>query len=121
MSSFRRGFTVIRSATGSYNQAGFYEKTGEDVEFTISASLHSVTGSEVKLNLGEQRREEEIYKIITSSELKGTIKGSDSNPDIVLVNNDEYEVIKVLPSQNNVINHYKVYISKIVTNNRVNN
>lgn len=118
MSSFRRPFTVKRRASGSYDQTtdiGFFKTSGEDTEFTIMASLQPVTGSDIKL-LPENRREEELTKIYTDTELFGAIKGSDGNCDIVIINGDEYEVVKTLPWQNNVISHHKVFLSKRTTN-----
>lgn len=118
MSSFRRPFTVKRRASGSYDQTtdiGFFKTTGSDTEFTIMASLQPVTGSDIRL-LPENRREEELTKIYTDTSLIGSIKGSDSNCDIVIIDGDEYEVVKTMPWRNNVINHYKIFLSKRTTN-----
>lgn len=118
MSSFRRAFTVKRKSGGSYNAAGFFEASGADTTLEIQASLQPVTGSDMKL-LPENRREEEISKMYTDTQLIGIIKGSGVNPDLVVIDGDDHEVIRVLPWRNSVINHYKVFVAKRVTNDPV--
>jgi hypothetical protein len=118
MSSFRRTLTVTRRAAGSYDQStdvGFFTTEGEDVTLSIKASVQNINGSDMKL-LPENRREEEILKLYTSTELAGAIKGSGANADIVAIDGSNYEVIKTLPWKNGVINHYKVFVAKLTTN-----
>tara|TARA_R110000787_G_scaffold129434_2_gene241261 strand:- start:788 stop:1153 length:366 start_codon:yes stop_codon:yes gene_type:complete len=115
MSSFRRTFTVKRKGEGSYDVSGFFETTGSDTELEIKASVHPVTGSDMKL-LPENRREEEVSKLYTTTELIGIVKGSGLNPDLVIIDGYYHEVIRVLPWKNGVINHYKVFVAKRVTN-----
>jgi hypothetical protein len=118
MSSFRRPFTVRRRAIGSYDQAtdiGFFKTEAEDETFVIKASKQPTSGSDMKL-LPENRREEEIFKLYTDTELFGAEKGSGGNADIVEISGKDYEVIKVFPWDNGVINHYKVFVAKRTTN-----
>ena len=115
MSSFRKKITVRRIGEGSYNNAGFFVKNSADSQFDIYASVQPATGSEMKL-LPENRREEESYKIFTDTKLFSAEKGSVKNADIVILQGIPFEVVKVLPWQNSVIPHYKIFISKRTTN-----
>lgn len=119
MSGFRKySLTVKRRATGDYNSAGFFKVSGPDTEFTITASIQPLTGSEMLL-LPENRRELETKKLYTSFELYGIEKGNGINADIVIIGGDEFEVIRTYSWQNSVINHYKVFVAKRTTNDSV--
>jgi hypothetical protein len=118
MSSFRRTLTVSRRATGDYNAGGFYEVSDAPSTFTIEASVQPMSGQEMKL-LPENRREEEWTKIYTDTELYSAEKGSTGNADIVTIAGNSYEVFKIFPWLNGVINHYKVFLSKRTTNDAV--
>ena len=64
MSSFRKHtLTVKRRASGDYDSSGFFKVSGPNTEFTISASVQPMTGSEMLL-LPENRRELETKKNI---------------------------------------------------------
>jgi hypothetical protein len=119
MSSFRKHtLTVKRRSSGDYDAAGFFKVSGPDTEFTITASIQPITGSEMLL-LPENRRELETKKIFTSTELYGIEKGNGINADIVIIDGDEFEVVRVYPWKNNVINHYKIFVAKRTTNDNV--
>ncbi len=119
MSSFRKHtLTVKRRSSGDYDSAGFFKVSGPDTEFTITASVQPMTGSEMLL-LPENRRELETKKIFTSTELYGIEKGNGVNADIVIIDGDEFEVVRVYPWKNNVINHYKIYVTKKTTKDSV--
>lgn len=108
--------TVRRRAVGDYSEVtGLFETSDVDSTFTITASIQPTNGSDIKL-LPENRREEEILKLYTDSELFGAIKGSAGNADIVEINGKDYEVVKTFPWQNNVINNYKIFVAKRTTN-----
>jgi hypothetical protein len=119
MSSFRQHtLTVKRRASGDYDASGFFKVSGSDTEFTITASVQPMTGSEMLL-LPENRRELETKKIYTSTELYGIEKGNGVNADIVIIDGDEFEVVRIYPYKNNVINHYKIFVAKRTTNDSV--
>ena len=119
MSSFRQHtLTVKRRASGDYDALGFFKVSGSDTEFTITASVQPMTGSEILL-LPENRRELETKKIYTSTELYGIEKGNGVNADIVIIDGDEFEVVRIYPYKNNVINHYKIFVAKRTTNDSV--
>jgi len=116
MSGFRKyTLTVKRKAPGDYDSSGFFKVSGPDTDFTITASVQPVTGSEMLL-LPENRRQSEIKKLYTSTELYGIEKGSGVNADIVIIDTQEFEVVRVYPWKNNIINHYKIFVSKRTTN-----
>lgn len=118
MNSFRKEFTVIRKATGSYDQAtevGFFKTTGPDLTFKIKASKQPVKGSEMA-QLPENRRENSLFKMFTDTELFTAEKGSSGNADIIKIDGDDYEVVQCLPWLNGVFNHYKIFVSKRTTN-----
>lgn len=116
MSSFRKSLAVRRRAAGDYSEVtGLFEISDVDSTFIIEASIQPTSGSDMKL-LPENRREEEILKLYTDTELFGAIKGSPGNADIVEINGQDYEVVKTFPWQNNVINNYKIFVAKRTTN-----
>lgn len=119
MSSFRgKTLNIRRRAMGAYNISGFFEITDPRTVFTITASVQPLTGDETLL-LPENLRERDSKKIYTSTELFGVKKGSNKEPDIVLIGSVEYNVVKVFVWQNNVVNHYKVILAKRTTNDTV--
>jgi hypothetical protein len=110
---------VKRRSQGSYDQEndiGFFKSEGEEESFEILASVQPLLGSEIRL-LPENRREEELLKIYTDSELFSSEKGSARSCDIVVINNKDYEVVKIFSWKNNIINHNKYILSKRTTNN----
>lgn len=110
--SFGKSLLVKRRGQGSY-QAGVYQN-GNIVTISILASVQPLNEKETLL-LPENRREQNSYKLFTSSQLFATQKGG-VNADFVVINGIDYEVMKVMPWQNSIINHYKVIVSKKTTN-----
>jgi len=110
--------TVKRRSLGAYNQSGFWDATGTVQEFVINASVQPLSGSETTL-VPENKREREIFKIYTNTLLYGITKGNSYNPDIVVINNNDYEVTNIYPWQNSIINHYKYLVAKITTNDGI--
>lgn len=119
MSSFRRyTLTVKRRASGDYDSSGFFKVSGSDTEFTITASVQPMTGSEILL-LPENKRELETKKLFTFTKLHNIEKGNGVNSDIVIIDGDEFEVVRIYDWKNNVLNHYKVFVAKRTTNDNV--
>jgi hypothetical protein len=118
MSSFRQTLLVKRRSVGAYDIAGFYKVQGSHTTVTITASIQPVSGSDLIL-LPENRREEELLKLYTETLLIGAEKGNPINCDIITINGFDYEVVKVFPWRNNVIPHYKVFVSKRTTNDSI--
>lgn len=109
---FRQDRTVKRFTGGGYVK-GIYNE-GTESQFTIKASVQPMKGQEMLL-LDENRRDRAAFKIYSDTELFTASKSS-QNPDRVVLNDGDYEVVKVMPWQNNIINHYKYLISKAVSN-----
>jgi hypothetical protein len=62
-------------------------------------------------SLPEGRRFSEFYNLYTDSPLNTVVVGG-SNPDVVLVDGVEFEIVKVENWANNIINHYKALIAR---------
>lgn len=114
MSSFRKSITVKRTDGGYYNVDGVWQK-GTETQFSIQASVQPTTGEDMML-LPENRREVSSFKIFTDTKLFTSKKGSDREPDILVVDGEDYETIIVYRWQNDIINHWKAIISKKVSN-----
>ena len=119
MSSFRKTkLKVKRRPPGEYDSSGFFKISGVEEEFDIYCSVQPVSGSEMLL-LPENKREKEIIKLYTSTELYSVEKGNPINSDLVIIGGDEYEVFKVIAWNNNIISHYKIFVSKRTTNDNI--
>lgn len=114
MSSFRKPLTVKRYSGGAYDVNGFWVE-GTTSTFSISASVQPMSYEEMQL-VDENRRGTSTFKIYTDSELI-TSEKEGQNPDRVIYNSEEYEVTKIGDWHNDVINHYKYVINKVVSNN----
>ena len=112
MCNFRKPRTVERYL-GSYIDGHWVDSL--DDTFTIQGSLQPLKGNELML-LPENRREIASYKVYTDTELFTATKGSNQSPDRIILSDGAYEVVRVEPWQNDIINHYKVFISKLVSN-----
>jgi len=64
------------------------------------------------LSLPEGRRNRETYLIYTSTELMSVDVNGQLNPDIVVLNGNDFEIIQVEPWQNGIYSHYKAVASK---------
>lgn len=117
MSSFRKRTILKRQVSeGSYIK-GVYKLSADGVqEIPIMASVQSLNGQDMQL-LDENRREIESYKIYSDTQLFAVVKDSGKNPDIVVIDGSDFEVVKVFPNKNNVINHYKAIVQKVVSKN----
>ena len=116
---FRRNLTVKRVERGSYqNVEGLtLWVDGDETSFTIKASVQGVD-NEVLQTLPEGDRTKEIYILYTSTELKTVIAGV-STPDIVIIDNKEYQVIRVTSRHNlstYATAHYEILVIKLITN-----
>jgi hypothetical protein len=107
MSSFRREFTIKQKVAGTVVDGAFIE--GAVTTSTIQASLQPLKPEDIQ-QLPEGRRNSKVSFIITSTRLNLV---TSANPDIVVVDSEDYEVDKEEAWQNNVINHYKYLIVKV--------
>jgi hypothetical protein len=106
MSQFRRPFIVNRITPGHVIDGFWVEGTSSQI--TIMASLQALKPEEMKI-LVEGRRETSVYYLFTETKLYTV---TDANPDIVIINTDEYEVNKEEAWQNGVINHFKYMVTR---------
>jgi len=110
-SSFRKNRVVKRYASSGEYVNGNFVPVGSPVTFLIMASQQPLTGRELEA-LPEGRRNSDSYSLFTDYPLVTAEVSKVNNPDIVMINNEEFEVIKVESWQNDVINHYKATVVK---------
>lgn len=107
--SFRiNTLTVTRYATDTITKGRY--SAGTSSTFTISASIHNVTGKEL-IALPEGRREAEAKKIFTSTSLNTV---DSARADQVAIDGASFEVVKKFDhTKNGVLPHYKYILSKV--------
>jgi hypothetical protein len=115
---FRRNLTVKRVEQGTYQNVDGLTLwvDGAETSFTIKASVQGVD-NEVLQTLPEGDRTKEMYVLYTSTELR-TVTAGVSNPDIVIIDNKEYQVIRVTSRHNlstYATAHYEIVVIKIIT------
>ncbi|MFT9498025.1 hypothetical protein [Anaerosolibacter sp.] len=107
---FRKPYEVKRKADGSYVKGKWVD--GIESSVTIQASVQPINSDEIQY-LPEGRRSGKSFKIFTSTELyaaeqfKGESPGR--QPDVIIIFEKRYEIVRVMPHQSGVINHYKCY------------
>ena len=103
---FRNDYTVKRMTGGTYIKGQWTPGDREDL--TISMSVQPVTGKELE-NMNVGRRNIGKIKCYTDEELQISKPDEDFTGDLVLFQNDLYEIIAKEPWQSGIINHYKYY------------
>ena len=106
---FRKSITATRKSAGAYVDGVWVE--GSETAFTFYGSKQSLSGDDM-LSLPEGRRNRETYLIYTSTELIAGDVDNKINPDIVVFDGVDFEIINVEPWQNGIYNHYKAVASK---------
>jgi hypothetical protein len=109
---FRKPLTVRRVPQGSYIDGAWVE-IGSEIVFTITASVQGVD-AEILQTLPEGYRTKEAHILYTSSELK-TSQLNLRKPDVVEIDGDKFQVIKVTKKdniKNYPTNHYEVIVIK---------
>ena len=104
---FRKPLTLQRLSGGTYVNGIWTNQTATTSTFT--ASVQPLSGEELQ-SLPEERRNKKTYKLYTSTKLETV---NSQNPDRVIIYTETYEVFRVDIWQNNIINHYEIYVSKI--------
>lgn len=112
-SSFRRQITILRQNSTGYYDKGKWVEPETLSEEIIYASVQPLTGREIDL-VPQGRRNCDSAKLISESALNTVEVNNNSNPDIVVLNGERYEVHSVGEWQNNVLNHYEYVITKAV-------
>lgn len=108
----RKTLTVKRFSSGDYVLGHWVE--GTESQFTIKASVQPVKGPELQ-SMPEGRRDSQIYKLYTDTKLNGIDKQGKKSPDIVVIDGEDFEVVSPEPWQNQIINHYKIFVIKVQT------
>lgn len=112
MSGFRKLVTVKRPATGSYVK-GEYVPDDASTEIVIIASVQPASGRALEA-LPEGRRNSESYMLFTDIKLYTAEVSASKNPDLVVINSEDFEVVNVKSYQSGVISHYQVLVTKAV-------
>ena len=105
---FRRELKVIRQGDGRYERGEW--KEGNKETFLIKASVQG-SDAEVMQTLPEGYRTEECYTLFTDTKLNTSKEKS--KPDIVIIDDKNFQVIKVTAWQNlQDINHFEIVVIK---------
>jgi len=110
---FRRPLKVTRKLAGEYNEAGKWVDGAVSKVLTIQASVQPLNGADVK-TLPENRRSVESYCLYTNTKLTILNELVGQRGDRVVINGAEYEVVSCANWQNNVINHYKYVVQRVL-------
>jgi len=105
---FRKPVTMLRPPAGQYVDGRWTE--GAPVESSILASVQPASGQDME-SLPEARRTMATYRLYTDTQLYEALENV-RNPDIVVLFGEEYEVVKVFPWRNGVLEHWKVLASR---------
>lgn len=115
MSSFRKPYTVVRRAPGSYVN-GYWEG-GPESTFTIRASVQPLRMDEIEA-LPEGRRSSSAVKIYTDTKLLSARQATENadavSADILQYAGSEWEIIACATYQSGVIPHYKAYAIEVM-------
>ena len=116
MSLRNKKLTVRRPAGGSFNGDTGRWVDGTPVDpFTIKASVQAMTGEDME-TLPEGRRASSGYWVFTSTLIKTVdTDGSDENPDIVVIEGEDYEAVTLERWRNKIINHYRVGVVRVAS------
>lgn len=106
MSLFNSFVLTVNRYSGNWNGRN-YDQT-LDSTFTIQTSVQPADANDLKV-LPEGKRTSSIYKIYPSSELRTTDQNTQTPQDVVVFNNENYEVVHVEPWKN-LLGFYKALI-----------
>lgn len=103
---FRHVVTIKRKSGGAYVNGQYV--AGSTADIILKASIQPASPEDMQ-ELPEGRRSDEVFKMFTKTRM---FTVTDENPDFLIIDGVEYEVISVGKYQSKVISHYKVLISK---------
>jgi hypothetical protein len=107
-SSFRKQLIRKTKAAGTIVNGVFVD--GATTPTNIMASVQPLKPHEIE-HLPEGRRDSQAYWLFTDTKLNTV---TSANPDLITIDNEDYEVNKIEPWQNNVLSHYKVLVVKVL-------
>ena len=100
---FRKPVTIKRKAPGQFTNGVWQD--GAETTFSIEASVQPTTPEDLQ-SLPESRRMGTSYRLYTDIRLF-TVTEKSSNPDVAVIDGEDYEIAMVSIWQNNIIPHYK--------------
>ena len=107
-SSFRR--TLIRKTKVPGTIVDGVYTDGAITPTDILASTQPLTPHEIQ-QLPEGRRNSKSYWIFTDTALNMI---TSANPDLIEIDSKDYEIYKVEPWQNGLLNHYKCLVVEVL-------
>jgi hypothetical protein len=111
MSSFRKPYTVTRTAPGAYVNGVWVNGTSSTVP--IMATIQPANDQDL-INLPAGTRSSDVVKIYTFTELF-TVEdnGGNQQPDRITWMGSEYEITSKSVRQMGVINHFRFWATKV--------
>lgn len=110
MSMFRQPVVGVRKDPPTNVKGRFTPGSTTPINFT--ASIQPATGDELDA-LPEGLRENGMYRLYTDFALRTVNESTKKPADVIDYNSKKYKIVQVEPWQNNVISHYKAFMSEI--------
>jgi len=112
---FKKDVNVIRKSNGFFDQNPDSENFGKWIQgqeetFTIKANVQPLPG-DITQTLPEGYREKSSFLIFTNTELFG-VQERKENPDIVIINNQNYFIFKKKSYIATFLAHYELLAIK---------
>ena len=109
---FRKELQVIRRAENAVVNGKIVK--GAETIFTIKASVQQ-TDPETMMTLEEGYRTKDSFTLFTETELKTARRKFE--PDLVVINEQKFRVVRVGAWQNRLINHYEIIVTRADSDN----
>lgn len=110
---FRKQLTLIRFEPAVLNETGVFI-TPISYELTFKASVQPTPSEEMQL-LEEGYRTKDSFTLYTDFALK-TAK-NEQKADLVIIDDEKFQVIKIAKWQNNLIPHYEIIVIRVNDDN----
>jgi hypothetical protein len=110
MSIFNTVTMTARGVTGSYTKGKWSQTEGAATVF--SGSFQPLNGKELQ-NLPEGKRAGSGYKVYSSINFDTVT--TTTNPDLIILNDVRYEIIKKFNWVNGLIPHYKYIVIEVTS------
>lgn len=105
---FHKDYTVKRVTSAGF-QNGYAIRDVEST-FTVSGSMQPLSANELN-SLEEGRRKQGVAKFYSGTKLQDSDKCQFT--DVIEFDGSDYEVVRLLNWQNDVISHYKYLIQRV--------
>lgn len=107
---FNQRVTVARDKPGAYKDGVWVP--GVTLSHTVLTSVQPAGKNDLEM-LPEGRRQARSFVLYTSRPLRGADDAGDVQPDRVKIAREWYEVVRVEPWRNNLINHYRTVVVRM--------